>query len=99
MCNSNAVPLCNPHGCGGAPRVTPGRDRLPFLNPRSAQALSCFPYTRYQVTIYDNLHMGDHLGVVVHYVNTATRHHKGGVGRQTRSMSPPSGADVEGPAK
>ncbi|PNW85304.1 hypothetical protein CHLRE_03g180050v5 [Chlamydomonas reinhardtii] len=31
-----------------------------------------------QVTIYDDEHMGDYLGVVVHYVNSATPHHAGG---------------------
>ncbi|KAG2442615.1 hypothetical protein HXX76_002700 [Chlamydomonas incerta] len=31
-----------------------------------------------QVTIYDDEHMGDYLGVVVHYVNSPTPHHRGG---------------------
>ncbi|KXZ56814.1 hypothetical protein GPECTOR_1g733 [Gonium pectorale] len=31
-----------------------------------------------QVTIYDDEHMGDYLGVVVQYVNSPTEHHKGG---------------------
>lgn len=32
-----------------------------------------------QVTIYDDLHMGDHVGIVVHYVNAPSAHHQGGV--------------------
>lgn len=32
-----------------------------------------------QVTIYDDLHMGDYIGVIVQYVNKPSEHNQGGV--------------------
>lgn len=32
-----------------------------------------------QATVYDDLHMGDFIGVVVHFINQATPHTMGGV--------------------
>lgn len=60
------------HTCAPPPR--------PYLWMR----MHTFPAskTRAQATVYDDMHMGDHIGTVVHFVNGETEYTKGGVRTQ-----------------
>lgn len=40
-------------------------------------------YVMCQVTVYDDSHMGDYIGVIVHFTNTPTEHAAGGVRTKT----------------
>lgn len=45
--------------------------------------------TVFQATVYDDLHMGDFIAVVVNFTNQKTEHAEGGVRSNDDHMSPP----------
>ena len=45
--------------------------------------------TVFQATVYDDLHMGDFIAVVVNFTNQRTEHAEGGVRSNDDLMSPP----------
>lgn len=59
--------------CNSISLVHRNHHEHPLQNVDAANVCSC------QATVYDDLHMGDSIGVVVHYTNEETKHTPGGV--------------------